>query len=62
MLNPSSVDVTVYKGMEVAVATRVEPGQSSGRNPLIRTFHLHREAGRDTMGKGGTVAQIGEGV
>ena len=24
MLNPSSVDVTVYKGMEVAVATRVE--------------------------------------
>ena len=23
MLNPSSVDVTVYKGMEVAVATRV---------------------------------------
>ena len=24
MQNPSSVDVTVYKGMEVAVATRVE--------------------------------------
>ena len=24
MLNPSSIDVTVYKGMEVAVATRVE--------------------------------------